>query len=81
MVVVASWLPFLLYRYDPLNSLFEVISAIGTVGLSSGISSPTLQPLLKVVLGIDMLFGRVELVALLVILYPTTWIGRRRARK
>jgi trk system potassium uptake protein TrkH len=81
IVVVASWFPFLLYRYDPLNSLFEVVSAIGTVGLSTGISSPTLPALLKVVLGMDMLFGRVELIALLVILYPTTWIGRRRERK
>jgi trk system potassium uptake protein TrkH len=81
MVVVGSWFPFLLFGYDPLNSLFEVVSATGTVGLSAGISGPTLEPLLKVVLGMDMLFGRVEIVALLVILYPPTWIGRRRERK
>lgn len=78
LVVAASWFPFLLYGYDPLDALFEVVSATGTVGLSSGISAPALEPALKVVLGLDMLLGRVEIIALLVVLYPPTWLGRRR---
>jgi trk system potassium uptake protein TrkH len=78
LVVFLSWFPFLLYGYDPLNALFEVVSATGTVGLSSGITRPALEPALKLLLTLDMLFGRVEIVALLVVLYPGTWLGRRR---
>jgi trk system potassium uptake protein TrkH len=78
LVIVLSWFVFLLYGYDPLNALFEVVSATSTVGLSTGISAPDLAPALKLLLGLDMLFGRVEMIALLVVLYPPTWLGRRR---
>jgi trk system potassium uptake protein len=78
LVIAASWLPFLFYGYDPLDSLFEVVSATGTVGLSTGITASSLDTALKLVLGVDMLFGRVEVIALLVVLYPPTWLGRRR---
>ena len=77
VIVVLSWLPFVVAGYDPLDSLFEVISACGTVGLSSGISRPELASLLKAVLCFDMLAGRVEIIALLVVLYPRNWFGRR----
>jgi len=76
-VVLASWLPFLAAGYDPLHSLFEVVSATGTVGLSTGITRAALEPHLKAVLMADMLLGRVEIVAVLVLLYPKTWLGRR----
>jgi trk system potassium uptake protein TrkH len=76
-VIVLSWLPFLAYGYDPINSLFEVVSATGTVGLSTGVSNPHLAPLLKGVLCLDMLIGRLEVVAVLVLVYPNTWVGRR----
>jgi trk system potassium uptake protein len=77
-VIALSWMAFLLHGYDPMNALFEVVSATGTVGLSTGIAGPSLEPSLKLVLGLDMLLGRVEIVALLVVLYPPTWLGRRR---
>jgi trk system potassium uptake protein TrkH len=76
-VVVLSWLPFVFSGYDPLNALFEVISACGTVGLSTGITRPELPDFLKAVLCFDMLAGRVEIIALLVVLYPRNWFGRR----
>lgn len=72
-----SWLPFLLYGYDPLNALFEVVSAVGTVGLSSGVTAASLPAPLKAVLCFDMLAGRVEVLALLSLLYPHNWFGRR----
>lgn len=78
MVIVASWLPFLWYGYDPLDALFEVVSATGTVGLSTGISGPGLPPALKGLLCLDMLLGRLEILPLLVFLAPRTWIGSRR---
>ncbi len=68
-----SWLPFLALGYDPLHSLFEVISALGTVGLSAGITSADLPGLLQLVLGLDMWLGRVEIVAVLVLFNPATW--------
>jgi trk system potassium uptake protein TrkH len=77
VVVLLSWFTFLAYGYAPMHSLFEVASATATVGLSTGLTSPTLEPTLKAVLGLDMLLGRLEIVALLVTLYPGTWIGNR----
>jgi len=76
-VIAVSWLVFVGMGYNPLDSLFEVVSATGTVGLSSGITSPGLPSVLKGVLSADMLLGRLEIIALLVLLYPRTWIGRR----
>jgi len=76
-IVVLSWLPFVAAGYDPLNALFEVVSATGTVGLSTGITRPELEPGLKALLCLDMLAGRLEVIALLVMLYPRNWIGRR----
>jgi len=75
--VFVSWLPFIVLGYDPLDALFEIVSALGTVGLSSGITQPDLPPLLKSILCLDMLAGRLEIVALLVLVHPRTWFGRR----
>jgi len=75
--IAISWLIFVGMGHNPLDSLFEVVSAIGTVGLSTGISAPELHPILKGVLCADMLLGRLEIIAWLVLFYPRTWIGRR----
>lgn len=77
VVVALSWLPFVAMGYNPLDSLFEVVSATGTAGLSVGLTSTTLPALLKGVLCVDMLMGRLEIIAWLVMLYPGTWFGRR----
>jgi len=75
--IAISWLVFIGMGHNPLDSLFEVVSAIGTVGLSTGISAPELHPILKGVLCVDMLLGRLEIITWLVLFYPWTWIGRR----
>jgi trk system potassium uptake protein TrkH len=75
--VALSWLPFVAMGYSPLDSLFEVVSAMGTVGLSVGLTSATLPALLKGILCVDMLMGRLEIIAWLVMLYPGTWFDRR----
>lgn len=77
-LILLSWLAFLAYGHRPLDALFEVTSAAGTVGLSTGITTAGLPTPLKLVLCLDMLAGRLEIVALLVTLYPGTWIGRQR---
>jgi len=77
MTIGLSWIAFAAYGYPPLDALFEVVSAVGTVGLSTGITSAELQTPLKLLLCVDMLLGRLEVLAMLVVLYPVTWFGRR----
>lgn len=77
VIVIFSWLVFLVHGYDAMDSLFEVVSATATVGLSSGVTSHELPITLKTLLCIDMLLGRLEIVAFLVLLYPRTWFGKR----
>jgi trk system potassium uptake protein TrkH len=76
-VVLLSWLAFLAYGVPPLDALFEVVSATATVGLSAGVTAPDLPAALKALLCLDMLAGRLEVMALLITLYPSTWFGRR----
>lgn len=77
LTVGLSWAPFVVMGYDPIDSLFEVISATGTVGISAGITQSQLPSILKSVLCADMLMGRLEIIAWLVLVYPRTWYGRR----
>ena len=50
MVVTLSWLLFVADGYNPLDSLFDVVSATGTVGLSVGVTSAALPGYLKGIL-------------------------------
>lgn len=77
LVILLSWVAFALSGEPSLDALFEVVSATGTVGLSTGITGPDLPSLLKLLLCVNMLLGRLEIIALLVLCYPRTWIGRR----
>lgn len=77
--IAISWTFFVGRGFEPLDSLFEVVSATGTVGLSAGVTGPELPGFLKGVLCMDMLFGRVEILSWLVLLNPYTWVGRRRS--
>lgn len=76
-VVAFSWLLFVALGYPPIDALFEVVSATGTVGLSVGVTNAAMPLTLKGVLCADMLLGRLEILAWLVMLYPGTWFGRR----
>ncbi len=71
-LIAGSWLCFIAAGFPALDALFEVVSATATVGLSSGISQQCGSGL-KLLLSLDMLAGRVEILALLVLLYPRTW--------
>lgn len=76
LLILGSWLIFLAAGYPAIDALFEVVSAVATVGLSTGITSPELAPGLKLLLSIDMLAGRLEIFALLVLVFPGTWYKR-----
>jgi trk system potassium uptake protein TrkH len=78
LVILLSWAVFLASGYAPLDALFDIVSAVATAGLSVGVVSATLEPGLKAVLCLDMLMGRVEVIAFLVLLYPRSWFGRKR---
>ncbi|UHD17360.1 TrkH family potassium uptake protein [Thiocapsa bogorovii] len=73
LLVLGSWMAFLVAGYPALDALFEVVSATATVGLSAGVTSPDLEPWLKLLLSLNMLAGRLEIIALLVLLFPGTW--------
>ena len=79
--VLVSWVPFLVYGHDPLNSLFDVVSATATTGLSAGVVSPALESPLKVVLCLDMWLGRLEFMAVLILFFLPTWWGPRGEAK
>jgi trk system potassium uptake protein TrkH len=59
--------------YEIADALFESASALGTVGLSTGLTSAGLATWAKLVLVFDMWAGRLEIVPLLVLLYPYGW--------
>jgi trk system potassium uptake protein TrkH len=62
------------------DALFESASALGTVGLSAGVTSPQLATGAKLVLIFDMWAGRLEILPVLVTLYPGTWAIRRKTK-
>jgi trk system potassium uptake protein TrkH len=73
-VVLLAWFAFLLAGAPALDSLFDVVSALSTTGLSTGVTGPGLSPWLKGLLCAVMLMGRLEIVALLVLVYPGSWL-------
>lgn len=76
LILVTSSFFFMLYGFDMGNALFEVSSALGTVGLSCGITSAAMPDILKGVLIIDMLLGRIEIIPLFILFFPRTWVKR-----
>jgi trk system potassium uptake protein TrkH len=60
------------------DALFESTSALATVGLSVGVTSQALPAWPKVLLCLNMWAGRVEILPVLILLYPRIWIRKRR---
>ena len=57
---------FMLFGHSFLTSSFQMISALGTVGLQT-IDLSTLEPILKVILMVAMLLGRLEIFPILIL--------------
>lgn len=68
---------FMAHGFAGVDAIFEVSSALGTVGLSTGITAATLPAQLKGILIINMLFGRLEIIPLSLLFMPRTWVGGR----
>ncbi len=64
-IVVLSSLVFTAFGYGFLPSLFSVTSALGTVGLQPNIITPQLPVILKAVLMINMVLGRLEVITVI----------------
>ncbi|SFB11015.1 trk system potassium uptake protein TrkH [Poseidonocella pacifica] len=71
------WIIFLASGEPALPALFDVTSALSTVGLSAGVTGPDLAPHLKGALILAMLLGRLEFLALIAALSPLTWTSGR----
>ncbi|MFW6071487.1 MAG: TrkH family potassium uptake protein, partial [Candidatus Bipolaricaulota bacterium] len=74
IIMVASTLGVLwLEGTNLVDALFEVASAEGTVGMSVGITSSAIHPASKLILILNMWLGRLEIMPVLVALYPKSW--------
>ena len=80
LLLLAGGSALALAGFAPQDALFESASAIGTVGLSSGITDAHLPTWAKLVLSLEMWAGRLEVLPVLVLVYPGTWKQRRRSR-
>jgi trk system potassium uptake protein TrkH len=77
VILSLSSLIFMLSGYAPDAAVFENASAMGTVGLSSGITSAGLPLPLKLVLIFNMWAGRLEIFPVIIIFLPAVWLNRR----
>ncbi|MDR3223742.1 MAG: TrkH family potassium uptake protein [Methanobrevibacter sp.] len=68
LILVIGWLVLIFYGYDPFNALFDVTSAQGNIGLSTGIISVTMPVFAKIMIIINMWSGRLEIISLLVLI-------------
>ncbi|APH39055.1 TrkH family potassium uptake protein [Methanohalophilus halophilus] len=78
VIVIVSTYILMLHGIGTENAIFEVSSALGTVGLSAGVTDATMPSVLKLVLCFDMLLGRIEIIPILILFMPRTWIQRAR---
>ncbi len=77
LVLLISTIIISAQGYPLQDSLFESASALATTGLSTGLSSHTLPLLAKIVLIIDMWFGRVEIIPYLILFGKLFQAGAR----
>ncbi len=65
--LLVGWVVLAICGYDPLNSLYEVVSAQGNVGLSMGIVSPEMPYIAQIAMIFNMWIGRLEIIPVLVL--------------
>jgi trk system potassium uptake protein len=67
LFIFITWLVFMQYGYGGIDSLFEITSAQGNVGLTVGITSPTMPSIPEIFLIFGMWIGRLEIIPALVL--------------
>ena len=78
ILLISSTTILLFENFSLADSLFESASALGTVGLSTGISSEELSIIGKLALIFDMWAGRVEIIPVLVLFSPAFGLIKRK---
>ena len=81
-LIVISILLVSLDGFDGSTTITAVFATVNNIGPGLGMVDPAgsyaaFSPLAKVVLTLDMLFGRLELYPMLILMLPTTWTRRR----
>lgn len=66
--LLISWIIMTSYTNDPINTLFDVTSTLGNVGLSTGIINGDLSTIPKILLIFLMWMGRLEIIPVLLTL-------------
>ncbi|NYB26912.1 MAG: TrkH family potassium uptake protein [Methanobacteriaceae archaeon] len=77
LFISISWVVLMQYGYGGIDSLFEVASAQGNVGLSTGITSPTMPTIAEILFIFNMWIGRIEIIPAMV-LFKGLWDVLRR---
>lgn len=77
LFISISWVVLMQYGYGGIDSLFEVASAQGNVGLSTGITSPTMPTIAEIFFIFNMWIGRIEIIPAMV-LFKGLWDVLRR---
>jgi trk system potassium uptake protein TrkH len=72
-----TWAVLVQYGYDALNSLFEISSIQGCVGLSMGITSATMPQIPQAFMIFNMWIGRLEIIPVLVLIRATIGAFKR----
>jgi len=65
ITLIITLIIFLLSGYELMDSLFNISSALGTVGLQTSMLNNTIEWYLKLIISIDMFLGRLEVVTVL----------------
>jgi len=75
MLYIAGTIVLLLNGYSMMDAMFEYASAMGTVGLSTGITVSSMPVSCKIMEIIGMILGRLELWAVLILMAtPVRWM-------
>lgn len=78
LVAVGSMMLVALNNHDFVTTVTAVVATLNNIGPGLSLVGPTgnfsiFSPLAKIVLTVDMLFGRLELFPMLILLMPSTW--------
>ena len=78
LLIMVSILLVSLDNFDASTTITSVFATFNNIGPGLGMVGPVgnfaaFSPLSKIVLTLDMLFGRLELYPMLILLLPTTW--------
>jgi trk system potassium uptake protein TrkH len=76
MSALLLWIAFSMYGLPAAASLFDIVSALSTVGAGTGVIGPDLPESLKLLTVCAMLLGRLEFFGLLVLVLPVIWTRR-----